>query len=419
MKYLKRIMKKLDDMPELKRNSNDEPIVWSEVFSILWNGRKTLVGGTALIMILGVSSTMYFSKYRSDGFLQFGGPIPLIVKTDMDAKSKEPANGISLADYKRYAAAYTTGSRFNDFVVQNKLQGDPVLSELRKAFFSRDGIGKIIEPVYPFTKIDAKELMEPPKDSDNNVIGLRINFEARNPADAQAMVAFLGRYAMDSIVYLIYSDALRFKHAEITTRITRLDNQIIDLKDKLESYQRKGGALKQIVSHYPDAVNQGNRQVVTITEENSRYLSPVTHLMSTELEALSANESIIKFQREKKQNLLMREYYDKAKVLIDNNKSGETVLRALEEIKEGVFKSKDLNDELVKEVYNQITIDNQSAMNVYLEKSRFIAGPSLPEHPSTRLSTALMMSFLGGVLLSGLLVLARQWVTTKSKKPAE
>lgn len=398
----------MDDATGLNVRGNDEPIVWSEVFAALWQGRKLLVGGTALVMLLGVSVTMMQSKYRSDGFLQFGGPIPL--KQDQNINAKDGVSGIALSDYKRYAAAFNTGGRFNEFVEQSKLPSSTGLIELRKTFFSRDGIAKAVEPVYPFTKLDAKELMEPSKEADNSVIGLRINFEARDPIEAQRMVALLGRYAMDSIVYLIYSDALRFRHAEITTRITRLDNEIIDLKEKLESYRRKGGVLKQIVSRYPEAAGPVSRQVVSVTEENARYLSPATHLMSTEVEALSASEAIINYQREQKQNTLMREYYDKAKTLIDNNKSGEAILRSLDTVKQAVFKDKDLNDELVKEVYNRITIDNQSAINVYLEKSRFIAGPSLPEQPSTRLSTALMMSFLAGVLLSSLMVLGRRWV---------
>lgn len=413
-------MKRFDEVGGFKKRGNDEPIIWNDVFATLWKGRKLMVGGTALVMVLGVSSSLLFSKYRSDGFLQFGDAIPVPLKrTDLRAKDlKDVPNGIALADYKRYVAAYSTSARFNDFVAQAKLEGAPGMSEVRKAFFSRDGIGKVIEPVYPFTKLDAKELLEPSKDSDNNVIGLRISFEASNPKDAQAVVGFLGRYAMDSIVYLIYSDALRFKHAEISTKITQLENRIIDLKEKLESYHRQGSVLKQIVTHYPEASSQGVRQVVSVTEDNARYLSPGTHLMSTEIEALAAAESILKFEREKKQNMLLREYYDKAKVLIDNNKSGEAILRSLEGIKEAVFKNKDLNEELVKEVYNQITIDNQTAVNIYLEKSRFIAGPSLPENPTMRLSTVLMMSFLAGVLLSGLLILARNWVARQSKQAA-
>lgn len=408
-------MKRFSEVTGGEKNSGDDPIIWSEVFSTLWQGRKLLIGGTALVMILGTSGTMFLSKYRSDGFLQFGDAIPIKANLPNGAV---PANGISLADYKRYAASYSTGGRFNDFVAQAKLPDSVALAELRKSFFSREGIGKMIEPVYPFTKLDAKELIEPSKDSDNNVIGLRINFESRSPNDAQAVVAFLGRYAMDSIVYLTYSDALRFKHSEITTRITKLDNQIIDLKEKLESYRRKGSALQQIVKHYPEQSSQGARQVVSVTEENSRYLSPATHLMSTEVEALNATELILKYQREKEQSLLLREYYDKAKVLIDSNKSGEAILRSLDGIKEAVFKGKDMDNELVKEVYNRISIDNQTAINVYLEKSRFIAGPSLPENPSTRLSTALMMSFIAGALLSGFLVLARSKFTRKDKASA-
>ena len=95
------------------------------------------------------------------------------------------------------------------------------------------------------------------------------------------------------------------------------------------------------------------------------------------------------------------------------------MLRALEASKERAFKTKDLNDELVKEVYNKITVDNQNSINLYLEKSRFIAGPSLPENRTTRLSTALVVSALLGLFLGCLIALGRQWWAANREQLAD
>src|SRR6266404_849022 len=104
--------------------------------------------------------------------------------------------------------------------------------------------------------ISFTELMEQPKDSGNNVIGLRISYENSSPEIAQQMVGLLGRYAMDSIVYLIYSDALKFKHSETKSKMIELDNKIIAKKQLLEELRRKGADLKQIVSRYPEPPSQ-------------------------------------------------------------------------------------------------------------------------------------------------------------------
>lgn len=385
---------------------DDDKTPFTDLLGIVWRSRKMIIGVTVAAVAIGVGYTFAFPSYKSEGFMQFGGAIPMPVSL----KDRETASaGIVLADYKRYSAAFSTTGRLAEFVSEYKLDGQPSVDKLRRLFASRAGMGKLVEPVYPFTKIDAKELMEQPKDGGNNVIGLRINYDAATPKEAYEMVALLGRYTMDSIIYQIYSDTLRFKHSEITARITKLENDIIDSKEKLEAYQRKGNNLKQIMARYPQGSGQASREVISITQDNARYLPPVTQLMTTEVESAAENEAIYKSKREQQQNQILREYYDRAKSALEKTKSGEAILRALEPIKKSVFANKDMKNEIVQETYNMISIDNQHAINLYLEKSRFIAGPSLPENRSSRLSTTILMSFIIGLLLSLAFVFGKNW----------
>lgn len=399
-------MEKLDQSNSWNGRGRDTGPTLDDVLDVLFDARKWIAGVTAACVVLGMAAALYLAKYHSDGFLQFGGAIPWSVEKDRDGKS---STGIMLADYKRYAASFNTSERFADYVQQNKMEEIPGVAALSRQFAARDGISRLVEPVYPYTKLDAKELMDQPKDAINNVIGLRINYGAASPQEAQSMVGLLGRYTMDSIIYMIYWDNLRFKRADLAARITQLDNDIIQSNEKLEEYRRKGVTLKQIVAHYPDGGSQSGRQVVTITEENSRYLSPSTHLMSTEVQTLAASEDILRYQREQQKFRLLSEYYDKAKDLLAANKSGEAVLRGLDGVKEQVFKAKNMKDEVVREVYNMISIDNQSSVNVYLEKTRFIAGPTLPQNRATKLSMVLMLSLLVGLFLSSTFTLLRKW----------
>ena len=213
---------------------------------------------------------------------------------------------------------------------------------------------------------------------------------------------------MDTIVYIIYTDILRFKHVEMTAKITALENEIIVNNERLSYFRRSGDDLKKIVSRYPEIAGQASRQIVSVNDETARYLPPVTQLMTTEVLASEATEKIHKARREQQQNVLLREYYDKAKILVDNTKSGEDILRGLEPVKVEVFKNKNMEDDTVKEVFNQITIDNQTAISQYLEKSRFIAGPSLPENLSLRLSVTILFSLFAGFILSLAVIFGRK-----------
>ncbi|WP_402719367.1 lipopolysaccharide biosynthesis protein [Janthinobacterium rivuli] len=400
-----------NEVKKIEGDDIDENVLSvADLLKTIWQGRRTLLVITLLTVAAGLAGRMLFSEYKSEGFFQFGGTIPMVKKTaDKDKdKEKEPSPGIKLADYKRYAAAFKSNERFTDFLVQHKLEQSPSTNALRRSFASREGISKWIDPVFPFTKLDAKELLEDPKDGNNNVIGLRISYDDKDPKVAQSIVGLLGRYTQDTIVYIIYSDILRFKHVEMTAKITALDNEIIENNERLAHFRRSGDDLKKIVTRYPDAAGQASRQVVSISDETARYLPPVTQLMTTEVLASEAMEKIHKARREQQQNILLREYYDKAKTLVDNTKSGEDILRGLEPVKTEVFKDKNMEDDTVKEVFNQITIDNQTAISLYLEKSRFIAGPSLPENLSLRLSVTVLFSLFIGLMLSFAVIFGRK-----------
>lgn len=389
-----------------------EHVSLSEFSSAVWNSRLLIIFITLLVVAIGSVSLFLTAKYRSQGFLQFGGPIPIVItklrdepgenSRDKDKekdKDNDPKPGIALPDFKRYSAAFSTAERFHDYVAEMHLENDPRAVELLKVFYSRAGIGDVIEPVYPFTKLDAKELMEQPKDTSNNVIGLRIAYAGNTAELAQGVVGMLGRYVMDSIAYVNYSDNFRFQHDELQTKLVKLDNYIISKKMQLDEFERHANDLRQIISRNPKVADQNGRQVVTITEDNARYLPPATQLATTEIQLADAKEAILRAKREQLQTQLLLEYYANAKKLLDSTHSGEKVLRELENLKQAMFKDKNLNDDIVKQIYNRLTVENQTAVTIYLEKSRFIAGPTLPNRSTVWWSLMLPLFIVLGIFL--------------------
>jgi hypothetical protein len=107
---------------------DDNIIPVSDLMKVIWKNRLTFLTITSLTLIAGLGARAIFSEYKSEGFLQFGGTIPIVQK--IDEKDKEPNPGITLTNYKRYAAAFKSNERFTDFLNQHKLEPNPFILSL-------------------------------------------------------------------------------------------------------------------------------------------------------------------------------------------------------------------------------------------------------------------------------------------------
>lgn len=61
---------------------------------------------------------------------------------------------------------------------------------------------------------------------------------------------------MNSIVYLIYLYAVRFKRSKLSMKFLHLENANISRKEQLKKYHRKGADLKKILMRYPIPAEQ-------------------------------------------------------------------------------------------------------------------------------------------------------------------
>ena len=390
----------------------------ADLVRTVWDSRWTVLTVTILVAICGVASNFYLAAYKSEGFFRLGEIYPsrsynastqiskgtsYYIQNKTQKKEPEVGRGIPFSDYKRFSALYTTSGRFAEYVQDKKLGLAPGIEDLRIAFLTPARIAKLIEPA---------------KDNGDNVIGLRISSESADPKTAQQMVDLLGHYVIDSIVYSIYSDMLRLRVSELLDKPFKLDMVIMESKEKLEKSRRKGADLKQILSRYSSTANQQVQQGVPVIGDSSLPRIPgaqlvtaevVSQLVTEEIQILELNEQILKAKRDQQQAVLFREYYREASLLLESTKSGETVLHGLESAKDRVFKDKNLDDEVVKEVYDTITLDNHKAIDVYSEQNFFMTGPTLPLKPSSHLVRALGSSLVLGLCLSMVLVFGRNW----------
>jgi hypothetical protein len=60
---------------------------------------------------------------------------------------------------------------------------------------------------------------------------------------------------------------------------------------------------------------------------------------------------------------------------------GESLLSLLKSAKEDLFKNKDLNNDALKEVFNNLSIDLHTFEFIFFGNSRFVSGPTIPTVP--------------------------------------
>lgn len=429
--------KKLETDKEQMDYADADELNIIDIIKPMWINRTQIISITIASMFLFTLFAKFFQSYESQGVFQFAGPIPLVIekeqeKDDTDVlfneiktkdkdkntdKERENDNknnnivGISFGDYKKFSATFNTHERFEEYIKDKQLTLSPGVSGLLDHFNSNAAISEMIMPIYPFTKLDAKEFVFPTNVSNLYVIGVRLSYKNSSPEIAHSMAKLLGEYVIDSIVYQIYHDLLYYKSPDVRNELRSIDNKIILNNLYLEKFERKVSDLKKIIKQYQSFEQEKIRQDVVVSSiDDTSYYSPKTQLIASAVKISNIHGNILKLKREKRRLELMLEYYElyAAKVL-NKTKSGLTLLQELDKEKEIMFKDKNVEDDLVRQTYNSITIENQMAKNLYFDKSRFISGPNLPIISNFKLLKNLAIGGLVGLAIAIAYIFGKNW----------
>lgn len=169
-------------------------------------------------------------------------------------------------------------------------------------------------------------------------------------------------------------------------------------------------AARAIAGKYPEASKMEARQLLSTgsDSQSSRYLSPMAQLVGIETEIADLKAQLTLLERDGAQNALRMEFYDRIQQRSAQPQTGAALLAEFVKTAKAVFADKDLQDDKVREVYNQIMLVAEQMRNKHITEARFVSGPTLPEYRSGPGPLALMLlSLIGGIGLGAAVVLAR------------
>ena len=341
----------------------DDEIDFASIIAVLWKRRKLIFFGTMGATLLSIGISLLLPRvYLSEGFYQLGG-VPITM-------------------YKSIAPKFSDLNHFLLIASQNKLVNEEILKQIKANFQTAADVNKWIKPVYAYAKEDARDFTQMSKDTFNSVIGANLSYEADSPEKASAYVRFFGNYIRDCLLYVnLYTYIINGYNKSIF-EMNKNENDITGVQFRLLQNTNKMKDIQAILIDYPESAKIENRQLVSVQEGGSRFLSPITQLVGIQSDLADLRRSLADLERNKEKFAISAEYF-----LLCNSEltkigeRGESLFLLLKSIKAELFKNKDLSKDTVKEIFNNLSDDLQRFELDFFSNCRFVSGPSILEQP--------------------------------------
>ena len=322
---------------------------------------------------------------------------------------------MSFADFKRLQTAISAPARWQDFA---KTINKDQLSTLREEnFHSPRQLASLIAPIYPVTRSEMKDIPNTAlKNEGADISGLKISYDAATPVLAQQGVLVLGDFLRDTAILLNYRDVVRKRYTEYRGYAQKFDNDAITARYDLEQLKIKKVSMQNILHEYPDSARLENRQPITITDGNERFLSPVSQLVAIETDIADKGRDLPRILRDQKINAINLRYYEQLQEFLNKSTSGSTFLAALPTLKNALKLNQE--DEVERSVYNNISIDDLNSHALFVEKTSFIATPFLPQKATPGLLKPGLLGLMLGLFIGSVIALIRYFVSKPSILPS-
>jgi len=349
-----------------------------------------IILGTTVFTIAAIIFSYLTPKvYKSKAFYQISGN-QISKNTNLPATIKRQEllqgfgsieNNISVPEYKKYSSLFTIPERFIDFLKEKNILADEELIKVKNKITSADNLSKWIIPVYSYSKEDLDDVAKISEEENSYILGVNLAQENNNPDTSWKLIQGMGEFIKECVVFSKLEDYISTKYNRSATEIKSYENLITDSNFRVKQLSIKKTNIQSILSKYPASSKIENRQVVSIEGEGYRYLSPITQLIGIESNIADIKEKLANYERNKEKAEINFSFFSKIKDYANTNHSGEAIYKRLFSLKKEVFENKDLSQDTVKEVFNQLTIDLENFRTLFFEEMRFIAGPSIPTHP--------------------------------------
>lgn len=366
----------------------------------------------AFVVVLGLAGAaigLAFPKWSAEGLLETPGVVvPFEMRRDSVSENERPepkTKYVTLAEYRKMAAAYTSGVALEEYLTATKKNG-PAVERLRLQADLPGFWSAAMSPVLPFSRQDAREFGDLKDAASDSLVGIDLVASARTPELSREMLHLLGGYLSNALIRERIRAWILKNSGEAPARQKALSAEVVEGQMRIAATSARIQDLKAILVRYPDASKLDSRQVVAITEGSDRFLSPLAQLVAAESSIAKLKETIARKEREARQFDLLQRYFAQAETNLQSTWLVSEMIPVLSAATTASYEGIDANADWAREVSYRLQADVAgfaSALASYGFRNQARITASGLRSP---VRLAFLMSF-GGLILLALIAFVR------------
>lgn len=182
---------------------------------------------------------------------------------------------------------------------------------------------KSIKPNILVSKADGKELLDASKlnDAGSKISSIQLIGKAFTKEAAIEKVEKISKFFIDGSTYIDIRDLIRAYELKAISIDSNLKKKISSAEVELDYLQKRIKNLNELKGQYP-ATTSTLGQVLDAKDSGAKYLPITTQIVAATTDANAIKESLARYRDEESQNIVYKQFVQKAKPLVDANEDG-------------------------------------------------------------------------------------------------
>lgn len=181
---------------------------------------------------------------------------------------------------------------------------------------------KSIKPNILVSKADGKELLDASKlnDAGSRISSIQLIGKASTKEAAIKKVEKISKFFIDGSTYIDIRDLIRAYELKAISIDSNLKKKISSAEVELDYLQKRIKNLNELKGQYP-ATTTTLGQVLDAKDSGAKYLPITTQIVAATTDANAIKESLARYRDEESQNIVYKQFVQKAKPLVDANEN--------------------------------------------------------------------------------------------------
>lgn len=209
-------------------------------------------------------------------------------------------------------------------------------------FLSKENIWiKSIKPNILVSKADGKELLDSTSlnSAGSRISSIQIIGQSSSKINAENKVELISSFFINGSTYIELRDLIRAYELKVISIDSNLKKKINTAEIELDYLQKRIKNLNDLKTQYPNT--GGNLgQILDTKDSGAKYLPITTQIVAATTDVNNLKESLAKYKDEESQNIVYKQFVEKAKPIIetvgDENNLADKLLSINSEIEQGV-----------------------------------------------------------------------------------